>query len=556
MAHPRSRPRLSCRNTRLPDGLTEKFIEKILALRSSPKVDHLQAEFLTKFVSVDTAPAELRKSRAIEKWLATEVKNEQTNERILLTHEEYNILPRVTFARFVSYCQKLIVDTIGETVPEEALCGSFSGGASTSRQRTKSHPATKYLGKAHVTESAVQWLEPLAQLLPLWLGSDPGPVPESESVRGYDSIKPSWLIERASRSSFRELFSHEIVPGNEMFTVPKNADIDRVACKEPDINMFIQKGIGGYIRRRLRLNGINLNDQSINRSFAREGSLTGNLATLDLSSASDSISRSFVELMLPVSWFTVLDSVRSHVTVIDGVEHRNEMFSSMGNGFTFELQSLLFWVLVRAVRYFEGVSGVISIYGDDIICPAAIVPELIWVMSYFGFTVNTKKSFWTGDFRESCGGHYIDGYDITPFYLKGPLLKLTDVIHVANQLREWARFEGHSILNPEVESIWLWLKHMVPSEFWGGENTSFKYQLVSDDVPKMRLREETVSRGTGTGGYLHWLNATQGRTKASDGVETSSETSGLNRFRCVKVRTPAVPRLTALFYHEVVPTSE
>jgi len=519
MARP-LRPAQQCANTMMPEGITEILREKLLALRSYAKADYLKEEVFSKFISATTDPAETRRQRAINKWLSVERDNEATNDRLFLTPGEYNILPRVRFDRFVSFCQDLIIEIIGETAPVDALIGSFSGGASTSRARTESHPASKYLGKAHVTQRALSVFTDIVDEMPGWIG-------------------------------FGESLEIEIVPGNVMFTVPKKTDIDRCACKEPDLNMFMQKGIGSHFRDCLRDIGINLNDQSINRSLARSGSLTGELATFDLSSASDSVSTELVALLLPECWYTLLDSVRSPVTIIDGEEHRNQMFSSMGNGFTFELESLLFYVLTRATCFFLGEPGVVSVYGDDIICPTGISTYLPFVLGYFGFSVNLEKSHYTGDFRESCGGHYQAGRDITPFYVKAPILTLVDVIHVANQLRKWAIIEGYAILDPEVEDIWLWLKSLVPAHLWGGEDTSFKYQLVSKDTSSKRLVLATKSKGTGTGGFLHWLNATWDRDSVREGVETSSLSLSSNRMRLRPTRNSTVPQLPAYFIHEV-----
>jgi hypothetical protein len=505
----------------MPDGLTESFREKLQSLRQSVKADYLKDQCFSKFVSTDTAPAEVRRTRAITKWLATERENEATNDRLIFTPEDYNILPRVPFGGFVDFCRDLVIEIIGDTVPVDALIGAFSGGASTSRSRTESHPAQKYLGKAHVTQRALDIFLDIVDEMPGWL-------------RAQNDL------------------TIEIVPGNVLFTVPKKTDIDRCACKEPDINMFLQKGVGNHFRDCLRRIGINLNDQSINSSLARKGSLDGSLATLDLSSASDSVSSGLVALLLPECWYTLLDSLRSPVTIIDGETHRNEMFSSMGNGFTFELESLLFYVLTRATCYFTGTPGIVSVYGDDIICPTASAEPLIWVLSYFGFSTNVEKSHMTGPFRESCGGHFYDGFDITPFYIKGPLLRLTDVIDAANKLRRWGQVSTVlSILDPEVEDIWLWLKSYIPSYLWGGEDLSFKYQLVSYDVPKQRLQSESKRKDAGHGGYLHWLNATWDRSKPSDGVSTSSYLVTRESFRLRNVRTQAVPRLESLFISEL-----
>jgi len=517
----------SFREPRLPSDLTSTLIERIMALPESAKADYLKGHFLSKFVSSETDPASLRRSRALEKWLLTEERNAETEVRLAFTPLEQSLLPGVSYDRFVSKCQQMVVDIIGETPPIDALIGAFSGGASTSRGRTMSHPAFKYVGRAHATSRCLELLPLLEEECPLWFGD-----------RAVSDIK------------------FDIVPGNVFFTVPKKSDIDRVACKEPDLNMFIQKGIGAHFRASLRRIGINLNDQSINRSLARIGSISNDLATLDLSSASDSVTREIVWQFLPETWFTLLDSVRSHVTVIDGEEHRNCMFSSMGNGFTFELESLLFYVLVRAVSYFTGTRGVVSVYGDDIICPSSSVADVVTILEYFGFLVNTDKSFTDGPIRESCGGHYLHGYDITPFYLRKPISRVTELIDIANKLRQWAGegSEAHplQLLSLEVEQIWIWLKSFVPRSLWGGGDLQFMYQLASYDDPHSRLVEETEKKGTGPGGYLMWHNAMMGRTNPSDGVETSSYNRSLGKLRIRRVRSTVKPRLPQLFLHEMV----
>lgn len=504
----------------LPYDLTTQLVDKVSALQSSVKADYLKEKMLSKFVSDDTDPPIVRRNRAIFKWLCAEQDNEATNDRLLLTHEEYNILPRVAYGRFVEWCREAIRDIIGDSPPVEALIGSFSGGASTSRPRTKSHPAFKYAGKAHITPRCLEWWNLLGDEAPGWLGE-----------------QGILLIEE--------------VPGNVLFTVPKKTDIDRVACKEPDLNMFIQKGVGTYFRKCLRRAGINLNDQSRNQSLARLGSVTGKLATLDLSSASDSVTTELVFQLLPETWYTLLDASRCHITVIDGDEHRNHMFSSMGNGFTFELESLLFFVISRAVAHFTNTRGVVSVYGDDIICNSDMAQDLVVVLNYFGFQVNLDKSYFEGPFRESCGGHYHDGFDITPFYIGEPIRRMDDLIDVANKLRRWAHSPYFGVLDPEVEEIWLWLKGHIPRCLWGGVDLSFKYQLVSRDTPEMRLAEEVKRTGTGIGGYFHWLNATWDREGTSDGVATSRRSANLGRYRLKRSRISTVNRLDHLFLHEI-----
>ncbi len=531
----RPRKRATCANLRLPNDLTEELRERLLGLRKSTSVDYLNREVFSKLISDSTDPSPLRRERAIAKWLTTEERNAATNERLFSIHEEYNILPRVTFGSFVKFCQDTIIGLIGEVVPEEVLVGSFSGGASTSRPRTISHPAGKYLGKAHVTSSARGWFELCEELAPLWL---------KKELRGAMAENPLELVE---------------VPGNVLFTVPKKSDIDRCSCKEPDINMWLQKGIGSFLRKRLKKRaGVDLNDQEINWRLAREGSRTGDLATIDLASASDSVSSGLVELLLPTLWFGLLDDVRSRVTTIprgNEVEvHRNEMFSSMGNGFTFELESMLFYVIARATAYFTGTSGIISVYGDDLIVPSELYTDLEWTLKFFGFVVNEDKSFFTGPFRESCGGHFSGGFDITPFYVKKPIKDLISCIHVANSLRAWAgRQTSMSILDPEVEDIWCWLASFIPKHLWGGRNPSFKYQLVSNGMSTGRLVEaKAPAKDTGMGGYLLWHNSLWNRNGLiEEGVETSSSQKSKNHFRYKTYAKPTVTQLSSIWLSEL-----
>lgn len=496
-------------NQSLPRDLTSEVRLALQELSPSRRTNYLMSEVFSKFVSEDTSSPIVRRTRAINKWLATERNNEATNDRLLTCSSEFNILPRVKFDHFVDVTRTFITQVIGEVPSSESIFGSFSGGATTSRRRTESHPASKYLGKADITAPALRRFQEIIPETPVW-----------QELREPDYIR--------------------IVEGNVLFTVPKTTEIDRCACKEPDLNMYMQKGVGREIRKALSRCGINLNDQSRNRDLALQGSRFGLLATLDLSSASDSVSVELVRLLLPPHWFALLSDLRSPSTSIDGEVHRNEMFSSMGNGFTFELESLLFYCLARAVAYFEGVSGIISVYGDDIIVPVSIAESLVFVLSFMGFETNVKKSFWTGDFRESCGGHYMAGRDVTPFYVKAPIRKLIDLIHFCNQLRLWAsRLTDLDIADPEVEDIWFRFADMVPRRFWGGHDLSDKSRLVSkwSFSRPSRLAEVTSPSCNGDGGYLLWLD-----TKAMGStvvLSTSERLESLKRYRIRPVRYPS-----------------
>lgn len=197
--------------------------------------------------------------------------------------------------------------------------------------------------------------------------------------------------------------------------VPKSAKTYRSTVTEPVLNGLYQLALGDYMSDVLLRVGLDLRDQTRNQNLAREGSLTGALATLDYSSASDTISKELVYNLLPLDWAVGLARGRSGHVQYRGQRLLMEKFSSMGNGFTFPLESLIFWALARAV---SGPDDTVSVYGDDVICETKNFDALSELSHAVGFTVNEKKSFRNGPFRESCGRDYYRGIDIRPYYQK------------------------------------------------------------------------------------------------------------------------------------------
>ena len=226
------------------------------------------------------------------------------------------------------------------------------------------------------------------------------------------------------------------VKGNQIITVPKNAKADRVIAVEPGWNIYFQKGIGSMLRRRLRRAGIDLNTQLRNQNLARVAAKYGKLATVDFSAASDTISRVLVEELLPRDWFLVMDACRSKYSTLDGTEwFVNHKFSSMGNGFTFELESMIFYAIAFACCELLGVSGSISVYGDDVIIPVEAYATFASVSEELGFSVNAGKSFHDSSFRESCGEYYFGTLDCKPLFLKERLSSVESVFKLANSVR-------------------------------------------------------------------------------------------------------------------------
>lgn len=246
-------------------------------------------------------------------------------------------------------------------------------------------------------------------------------------------------------AGFAERF-FEGVRGNRFTTVEKTAKTNRGICIEASANVFMQLACGKFLSNRLnRYFGWDKRScQDFHKILARIGSLTGAVATIDLSKASDTVATNLVRLVLPPAWFRLLDDLRSHYTSVDGRWVRLEKFSSMGNGFTFELETLIFRTLIATIEELEGpvkdpyCPGVCySVFGDDIIVPTERSSTTVASLSFFGFTTNKSKTFLRGPFRESCGGDYHLGKDVRPHYVRKDIELPSELIALANGLRRY-----------------------------------------------------------------------------------------------------------------------
>jgi hypothetical protein len=259
---------------------------------------------------------------------------------------------------------------------------------------------------------------------------------------------------------FTDAFDEKLrfVKANNIITVPKTALVDRTIAIEPVLNGYLQKGVDKYMRRRLKRFSIDLSDQGKNQHLAKLGSQSGfnPLCTIDLSAASDSISKELVKELLPPDWYAFLNDLRSHYFNIDGTETRYEKFTSMGNGFCFPLESLIFAALVHSVYEVTG-DRVFSIYGDDIIVQQSSALLVLEILKYCGFSANVDKTFIHGPFRESCGADYFEGVNVRPYYLDSIPVKWYDIFGILNGLR--------CVLDTRISKAWWSTFYMVPEKF-------------------------------------------------------------------------------------------
>jgi hypothetical protein len=148
---------------------------------------------------------------------------------------------------------------------------------------------------------------------------------------------------------------------------------------------------------------------------------------------------------------------------------RLEKFSSMGNGFTFELETIIFACLARSVITLSGGDPtLVKCYGDDLIVPATNYRDVLAALRMFGFEPNTKKTFGEGPFRESCGGDFWGGVPVRAHYLESIPDEPQQWISLANGLRRIATVPGNPQLSKErwefVKKAWFMAQDPIPSE--------------------------------------------------------------------------------------------
>lgn len=223
---------------------------------------------------------------------------------------------------------------------------------------------------------------------------------------------------------------------NRVSFVPKNAKTFRSIAVEPNLSLILQLGVHEYLRKLFERRGVAfIDDQRPNQLYSRLGSMGSsldNLSTIDLSMASDTMSYKLVEFLIPSDWFELFRCLRAPSTLIDGVTFDNAKFSSMGNGLTFALETLVFWGLSESARLISNSNGLVSVYGDDIVIPSSAALLLTEVLQFCGLIVNNEKSFITGNFKESCGTFWYRGRCITPVYLRDYSLRYMDLCRIYN----------------------------------------------------------------------------------------------------------------------------
>lgn len=292
-----------------------------------------------------------------------------------------------------------------------------------------------------------------------------------------DYALPNW------RFSYRLAAVTYLGPRDErpvkVILVPKSLKTPRIIAVEPTCMQYMQQAISEALVESLESSDvlgdmIGFTDQGPNQAMAQEGSLLGNLATLDLSEASDRVSNQHVRHMLKhfPHLAAGVDATRSRKADVPG--HgviRLAKFASMGSALCFPIEAMVFLTVVfmglehDAKRRFtrkdiQSFHGMVRVYGDDIIIPVDSMSTVVRYLELFGLKVNTSKSFGTGKFRESCGKEYFDGTDVSIVRVRrvfpakrSDVDEVISVVNLRNRLYEAGLWKTSSWLDSGIDRL-------------------------------------------------------------------------------------------------------
>lgn len=393
---------------------------------------------------------------AIEKFRSAEVLCKETNDIFRLrTVGRFQLRPRTE--RVLFHAARKIQSILRDVPSLSELKFRFGPGATTQVPRRNACANEKLAAAPSCSVELFPLAHCVLQEMPAWFGRET-PVP--------------------------------MVQTGKVSFVPKSWKESRSIVVEPTLNTMCQAAVGDLMADRLRLAGIDIRDQARNQRLAKRGSEDGTVATVDLSSASDTVSTELVYDLLGLEWASFLARFRTGHVTLNGETLTLQKFSSMGNGFTFPLETLIFYAVAWGSTIESGGDlSLVSAYGDDIIVPSGAVEVLFESLNACGFVVNEKKSYSKGPFRESCGKDYFLGTDVRPFFLRGEgPLRVCDLFKAHNYFyRDFAREVCAYLVTYFDESILLY----GPDGYGDGH-------LLGD----YSLRRRRKHARNGFGGYL------------------------------------------------------
>ncbi len=459
--------------TGLPEFL-RGFLESVFStvdgtILTNPSIDAIYAvQQLTQLYSkIGLSCTDVRVKRAIDGYviIEEELKSREANS---LELSEFKRIKTLLFSRVLTDVDRLVYE--GQTIPKH--------GPGNTAERLSSNQ--KYY---HFT-----WTDRLEVYFP-----------------AMENILPNYSFNTEVR--IKHLTPEQELPVR-VITVPKTMKTPRIIAIEPSAMQYAQQGIlealvprlerrftdssklsrsNAGVQRNLFMNPsfrmIGFSDQIPNQEMACTGSLKQDLATLDLSEASDRVSNQHVRALLGdhPHLNSAVDACRSRKADVPG--HgviRLAKFASMGSALCFPMEAMVFLTIIflaiqrqngtpLSVRDIISFQGRVRVYGDDIIVPVDYVHTVMETLCAFGYKVNSSKSFWTGKFRESCGKEYFEGQDVSPIKFRHQFpsqrldaQEIISLVSFRNQLYMRGLWKTTKWLDKKIERLLPFYPHVGP----------------------------------------------------------------------------------------------
>lgn len=325
---------------------------------------------------------------------------------------------------------------------------------------------------------------------------------------GYYDVFPGDTT-RISWSDFLSSPQREFDADARLVAVPKTAKGPRLISIEPATTQYLQQGIHSVLKRNLSRDWkTDYTVQSPNQELARLGSISGDWATIDLSEASDRVSWALVqELFKGTVLMPYLRVLRTRsVDLGNGDTISLRKFASMGSALTFPIQIMVFSAIVAEAYYLLGEpvgKQSFRVYGDDIIVRSHAAGLTMDLLEYYGLKVNTKKSFVSGEFRESCGADWFRGVNVTPVYSRKPAVSrptqagASSLVSLRNQLWERRLYPKTVEILDKVLDTWRISHHdcstgCTTGTLHGEEDTHYQYHMPTQRFIFRSIKEREV----------------------------------------------------------------
>lgn len=305
----------------------------------------------------------------------------------------------------------------------------------------------------------------------------------SKGLRQYEDSLDAFINKPLSKviTAYKFVCVATEVNGSRATTVAKDNDARRLIEVQPLFNVILQFTVGQELRKLLKRNCfINL---ETGQDLHARLSTNFDLCTIDSSSASDLISLYVLKQVLPDHIYKYIKRFRTQFTLIQTDYYYTYKVSAMGNGFTFELLTLM-TACIGALSSTE-----YTAYGDDLIILDEAYEQCVQYMKSFGFKINEAKSFkHTDNIRESCGAFAVRGYGLVPCYSIEWIASVGDYIVTCNKIKliadELKVIGPHTqIVKERLQELWECLSSLSPARLKGPvpHYRGHNYNLVSFD---------------------------------------------------------------------------